>query len=897
MYRVVRLFLLNIIILFSIAFLQNGFADTGVNGDSAIRQSVGFERSEFAFGGMRGYDIVTYKGEYACGYVSESGAPMLPRIEIRVALPEGMAAKEVAVMDKEVIELDGRYNIYPAQPPARITDAAKDRAFIEPNGDIYGSSTLYPGQVLEMVRQSDLAGQSFVIIEIAPLQYNPVERKVTLITDITFEITGTDGYRCGDYLPANISDAGRASYRRMLENMVVNPQDIVMVERASVSEGVGPGSYDYVIVTSTAWEDDFEPLARWKTKKGVEAAVVTTDWIYNSGGYSGDDAARIRAFVMDAHGTWGATYFLLGGDTDNIPYHSDNIGGDNIPNDTYYGDYDHDWTCEVNVGRASVRSASAIDNFIDKVLTYEQDPPSSYPKKIALLGFDLDRGTPGEECKDYINSNYIPSGWTVTQVYDSHSGNHKKDATDAVNSGQNLINHIDHCDEDVIGLGYTNHSYYWSKIDVDAFSNGDRQSIFYSIGCGANAYDYSDCIAEHFVRDDNGGGIGFVGNSRSGWYNPGNTSTLSMLYDRYFFRSLFDQGHYNLGECFSDHKNDGPTGSTYEQYVFTELTLLGDPELPVWTDDPSNLTVTHPSSLPQGQSSFAVNVRSGGYNVSEALVCLWKDGDVFETGTTNSSGNVTLYPSPSSTGTMYVTATKHNYLPYQGSATVTGGGGPSVSIDMIPDNYPIYVGRGGSFGYTGELENNMSYGQTVDVWLMLELPSGYIYGPLQRYNNIYLSGYRNIQVHVNQDIPYIAPLGVYNYLAYCGDYPGYIMDSAYFDFTVTGVAGYEGGGSAWTLDGWFDGNTGIPEEMALHSNYPNPFNATTTISLDLPSAGDVNLEVYNLMGQRIATLIDEKMDAGRHSVTWDASAAASGVYFYKLTTGGKTFTKKMVLLK
>jgi hypothetical protein len=78
---------------------------------------------------------------------------------------------------------------------------------------------------------------------------------------------------------------------------------------------------------------------------------------------------------------------------------------------------------------------------------------------------------------------------------------------------------------------------------------------------------------------------------------------------------------------------------------------------------------------------------------------------------------------------------------------------------------------------------------------------------------------------------------------------------------------------------------------------PNPFNAETVIAFDLPEAGQVSLEVYNLMGQKVATLIDGNMPAGQHSVTWDASRFASGIYFYKLTAGDKIITKRMTLLK
>jgi photosystem II stability/assembly factor-like uncharacterized protein len=83
----------------------------------------------------------------------------------------------------------------------------------------------------------------------------------------------------------------------------------------------------------------------------------------------------------------------------------------------------------------------------------------------------------------------------------------------------------------------------------------------------------------------------------------------------------------------------------------------------------------------------------------------------------------------------------------------------------------------------------------------------------------------------------------------------------------------------------------------LAQNYPNPFNPATTINFILKKAGPVELEIYNIQGQKVATLVDAEMKAGAHSVTWNGSNLASGVYFYKLNSGDFTDVKKMMLLK
>lgn len=94
----------------------------------------------------------------------------------------------------------------------------------------------------------------------------------------------------------------------------------------------------------------------------------------------------------------------------------------------------------------------------------------------------------------------------------------------------------------------------------------------------------------------------------------------------------------------------------------------------------------------------------------------------------------------------------------------------------------------------------------------------------------------------------------------------------------------------------------LPDKFHLYSNYPNPFNPITTISFDLPVASHVKLEIYNLLGQRIVTLIDGSRVAGQHQVIWNGldnvgNSVASGVYFYRLTKDNYAVTKKMVLLR
>lgn len=115
---------------------------------------------------------------------------------------------------------------------------------------------------------------------------------------------------------------------------------------------------------------------------------------------------------------------------------------------------------------------------------------------------------------------------------------------------------------------------------------------------------------------------------------------------------------------------------------------------------------------------------------------------------------------------------------------------------------------------------------------------------------------------------------------------------------------YSGSGEGFEVLDWGFGEESLPvvkgalpNAATLSSNYPNPFNVSTTISYQLLAPGQVRLQVYNLLGERVATLVDGFQEAGYRSAVWNGEDCPSGIYFYKLTVGDYSKTHKMLLLK
>lgn len=122
--------------------------------------------------------------------------------------------------------------------------------------------------------------------------------------------------------------------------------------------------------------------------------------------------------------------------------------------------------------------------------------------------------------------------------------------------------------------------------------------------------------------------------------------------------------------------------------------------------------------------------------------------------------------------------------------------------------------------------------------------------------------------------------GTYNYRCYSHGISHSMLGS--FDAILTGVD---------------DKQTSMPEHYQLHQNFPNPFNPTTTIHFSVPATQIVTLKVFDLLGNEIATLVNEKKSPGNYAAEFDGKSLASGIYLYRLEAKDFSGTKKLLLLK
>jgi parallel beta-helix repeat protein len=230
---------------------------------------------------------------------------------------------------------------------------------------------------------------------------------------------------------------------------------------------------------------------------------------------------------------------------------------------------------------------------------------------------------------------------------------------------------------------------------------------------------------------------------------------------------------------------------------------------------------------------------------------------------------------------------------------------PTNNIQLMPYTKRIILPlEGGRIDYDAWVYNLSDTNISVDIWAYAYVTDLGQYGPFHTHENVRVRPRTSLGKNsLRKVVPAMAPAGEYSYVAYIGDFNHEVIDSSYFTFTKLGTSGGKDLGwlerGDWIeLDGFtLEQQTVIPTHFALIQNHPNPFNAKTTISYQVPVTSDVKLEVYNLLGRRVATLLDEKQEAGYRSVVWDASQVSTGLYFYKLTAGDFTEARRMILVK
>ncbi|RLF60010.1 MAG: hypothetical protein DRN25_03385 [Thermoplasmata archaeon] len=607
----------------------NGMDSEGVNSNGAIIIDFSFKEPMIEKVSIfnETYDRVKMSGLPNSQNVGE---PCLPVKPVNVLLPLGRAVKSIHVTVEDMTFLEGSYIIEPGQQAYPIsynwTFHNETPHATPPDKRIYDSSQPYPRTLFQKISVQKWRGYKILLLKLFPVHYIPKSGKLYYYKSMRLSISTKR------VEPDLTNYRGLLRDESRIKNLVVNPEAIDTYPKSGNRNGE---TYDYVVITNATFENAFLNLTNWKETRGLytnytnlSAKVVllediTTNSSFWYDGYWGDGGnesifndtqCQIRNFIKMAYNNWSTDYILLAGDADGpedspeaiIPHRGMYVYAGyytdyDIPCDMYYGALDGNWNndgddkwgepeesdlfAEVYIGRAPVDSVQEANNFVNKIIAYENatSHDETYLKKALMIGPQLDRFTEGGNSKDRVTE-IIPQ-YTTTKVYHRDGTYSRSTIIQEMENGTHIVNYDGHSSERCFASGiYIN--------DVDSLNN-DKYFLVYSCGCYSASFDnrssspgiYNDydAVGEHFVTAS-GGAFAYIGNSRYGWSASGSTEGPGAKYDRSFFLALMNNAT-NVGKALQLSKENLLTEKGYmHRWTYYTLNLLGDPETQIKTN-------------------------------------------------------------------------------------------------------------------------------------------------------------------------------------------------------------------------------------------------------------------------------------------------------------------------
>lgn len=580
------------------------------------------------------------------GYSStlEIGLPQIPVIRKTIAIPSDVHSFSINTIDSSCTDSIG-YNIYPFQNPE--FDSNNEDFVI--NEDFYKLNTFYPVSLVFADNISYWRNIEIISIQINPVMYNPNTTELKIFDYILLEIN----YDSTGFTSKTMSPI----FSNLAKNIILNSDSIKIDKTDEKDKSSG---FNYLAIVHPPLENAVKPLIDWKHKKGLKSKLVNTS-------ITGITANNIKNYITNFYSSNpDLEYVLLVGDIDDLPWCSFwGVTG----SDYWYGDIAGDIYPELAVGRISAVNSAEVTQQINKIISYEKNPPIGDWLNKALLVAHKE-GAPGkyEGCSETIRTSPYTDNYDFLTGYGSQ-GESNTDVNNKINTGIGILNYRGHGAYNCWSDGWTTAHYegYYNS-DVEALINGNFTPIHYCIACNTADLSSSDkCLAEAFIKSENAA-VAYLGATEPSWTEPNHD------FDQQLFQASGNLGIFNVG-WISNYANAQlidyyGSSSMYMDNVKMYL-WLGDPSLELWTDIPDILNVTHPLIITSEMSSlFNVTVQYNGTAMEDAFVCIENGQDFYEIGYTNTTGCIQFDIVNLSSGYLNVTVTKHNYIPYVGSADI-----------------------------------------------------------------------------------------------------------------------------------------------------------------------------------------------------------------------------------
>ena len=631
--------------------------------------------------GFYAFEVTTPRGEANLISVpktvttAQAGEPNLPMIAVPAIVGDAQHYN-IRVVDAQYT--DFQMEVAPSKGDFPRTINPEDVPYTY--GEAYSTDAFFPTQKVGLYEPyilRDFRGQNMVFY---PFAYNPVTHTLRVYYNMTVEMFA-DGAQGENQLTrkSNVVKMD-PEFDAIYSNQFINYHESQSKYTPMVETG------ELLIICHDAFMSTMQPFVNWKKQIGRPTTMVGTST-------AGTTDTSIKAYIQsqyDANNN--LTHVLLVGDVAQIPGHYVSSGSYSGKSDNWYGQVaGNDYYNEIMVGRFSAETEAHVTTQVNKVIHYERDINATdtwLPVGGGVAAYAGSGGHFGEDDWQHINNirtdllgyNYT----TIHQDYQNVSGYSSSAAimSQHYNEGVSIINYCNHGSETSWGV------FNYSNSHVNALTNVNKLPIIWSVACLNGKYDYSQpCFGETWLRANNnndptqptgaiGGMFSYISQP---WVPPmyGQDEMVDVLVESYtnqIKRTLGGTSYDGNMKILDQYGQGAGQGlGTYMAWI-----LYGDPTLTLRNAIPTDMGVTHASSMSTSATSFTVNATNG----NGALATLTRNNEIMGSATINNGVANITFTAPGTTGTATLTVFGYNKITYIATIQITGGGTQQYTVNV-----------------------------------------------------------------------------------------------------------------------------------------------------------------------------------------------------------------------
>ncbi len=637
---------------------------TELSGTDFIIQVPGFETSIREQNGQ----TFTQLQIPGAGVLADPGKPFLPVLRERIAVPQDGAVSLAVEILEETVLTD--YNVWPAQPQYDRDDVI--RPSFQLDAVLYHTDAFYPEQSGRIVGESWVRDLRTVMVEIAPVRYNPTTGDLRIATKLQVRVL-TEGTRF-------YSSPVFPSFYTIYQKNILNAHRLGLKQRTDAEP--------MLIIANDSFIGALDSFVEWKTKRGLAVTVAPTS-------QTGTTYAAIRSYIENAYTSWNPApvYILLVGDYQQIqPMETSPYG---TASDYLFTTLEgSDLAPDLFISRLSAQNLNELGPQLDKIMHYETIPvDSAWLDHVVGISSSLSgpMGINDDDRIDEIASRWMDHnpGCDVDYLYESNGQGTTQNIASSINAGAFWAAYCGH------GSGTSWSGPSFTNSDVNALTNGYLTPFIMDVSCLNGGFGgSSDCFAERWMKGGTVGNphgtVGMYSSYTSTAWDPPAIMAWGVCYavtgDS---QGTISGGHIKMGQMTYDgmmylESELGPGADTEE--VLHQYILFGDCSAFMRSNALIHPVVTHLPTAPLAPYPFEVMVADARGPIENAVVCAYKPGEIHEVVMTDQTGSAILNIEPLTIGDMILTVSGQNLMPYESTVMIAPAGCGIVLLDRITYN-------------------------------------------------------------------------------------------------------------------------------------------------------------------------------------------------------------------